>query len=40
MKRGDRFCLLTDQGRVAYLKVLVAPNGGAREPRRHRPGDA
>ncbi len=28
VKRGDRFCLLTDEGRVAYLKVLTAPSAG------------
>lgn len=28
VKRGDRFCLMTDEGRVAYLKVLTAPSSG------------
>lgn len=27
-KPGDRFCLMTDQGRVAYLKVVTAPSRG------------
>lgn len=28
VKRGDRFCLLTDEGRVAYLRVVTAPSRG------------
>ncbi|GAA3869387.1 hypothetical protein GCM10023084_23200 [Streptomyces lacrimifluminis] len=28
VKRGDRFCLLTDQGRLAYLVVVSAPSRG------------
>ncbi|MFJ9864399.1 hypothetical protein [Streptomyces sp. NPDC101165] len=28
VKRGDRFCLLTDGGRVAYLRVVTAPSTG------------
>ncbi|MDQ0833081.1 hypothetical protein QF032_004925 [Streptomyces achromogenes] len=28
VKRGDRFCLLTDQGHVAYLRVVTAPSTG------------
>jgi hypothetical protein len=28
VKRGDRFCLLTDEGRVAYLRVVTAPSSG------------
>ncbi len=28
VKRGDRFCLMTDEGRVAYLKVVTAPSTG------------
>ncbi|WP_327697365.1 hypothetical protein [Streptomyces sp. NBC_00459] len=28
VKPGDRFCLMTDQGRVAYLKVVTAPSRG------------
>ncbi len=31
VKRGDRFCLMTDEGRVAYLKVLSAPDRGTGE---------
>ncbi|MFF5017800.1 hypothetical protein [Streptomyces sp. NPDC001165] len=28
VKRGDRFCLLTGEGRVAYLRVVLAPSTG------------
>ncbi|WP_328750164.1 hypothetical protein OHT57_31955 [Streptomyces sp. NBC_00285] len=28
VKRGDRFCLRTDEGRVAYLRVVTAPSSG------------
>ncbi|WP_371662278.1 hypothetical protein [Streptomyces sp. NBC_00280] len=28
VKRGDRFCLMTDKGRVAYLVVVTAPSTG------------
>lgn len=28
VKRGDRFCLLTDEGRIAYLRVVTAPSSG------------
>ncbi|MFI1354071.1 hypothetical protein ACH4TV_10865 [Streptomyces sp. NPDC020898] len=28
VQRGDSFCLLTDEGRVAHLRVLTAPSSG------------
>ncbi|MFG2459053.1 hypothetical protein ACGFWE_18575 [Streptomyces sp. NPDC048523] len=28
VKRGERFCLLTDEGRIAYLRVVTAPSSG------------
>lgn len=28
VKRGDRFCLVTDESRVAYLRVVTAPDRG------------
>jgi hypothetical protein len=28
LKRGDQFCLLTGEGRVAYIKVVTAPDSG------------
>jgi hypothetical protein len=28
VKRGDQYCLLTGEGRIAYLKVITMPDGG------------
>jgi hypothetical protein len=28
VKPGETFCLLTGEGRIAYLKVVTAPDSG------------